>query len=84
MSEKLKTIPQLHLDVQALIQRADLYKDTLTYSSEIRGTYYAADKQEILILTTQRGYLRIRVEDVDTLIEELEEIAENSRSWRRR
>lgn len=64
-------LPKLRIDIGRLMSHADLKKDLVTYDSDIRGAAYIADDRDILIVSSTRGYYRLRQSDVDKLIEEL-------------
>ena len=78
----LNKLPKFKLDMQNLLLAADSEPDVLTYSSDIRGMTYAADTDSILILTVSNGYLRVRGKDINSMIEELQYIAEDMKRRR--
>lgn len=60
----------------------------ITYSSEVPGTGYIVDtkKAEVLMITKRNGNVRIRVEDVSAIAEELHNILEDMErfhGWRK-
>lgn len=60
----------------------------ITYSSEAPGTGYIVDTEEgdVLMITTRNGNVRIRVEDVSAIAEELHNILEDMKrfhGWRK-
>lgn len=60
----------------------------VTYSSEAPGTGYIVDteKAEVLMITKRNGNVRIRVEDVSEIAEELHNILEDMKrfhGWRK-
>lgn len=79
----LSSLPKFKLEMQNILLTADSEPDVLTYSSDIRGMAYAADTDSMLILTVSNGYLRIRGKDINSMIEELQYIAEDMKRRRR-
>lgn len=65
------TLPNLKIDLQALLLFADSREHLVTYSSDIRGTGYIADEKGVVIASCTRGYYLIDEKDIDDLIEEL-------------
>lgn len=60
----------------------------ITYSSEAPGTGYIVDMEEgdVLMITTRNGNVRIRMEDVSAIAEELHNILEDAvwfHGWRK-
>lgn len=60
----------------------------VTYSSEAPGTGYIADTEEgdVLMITARNGSVRIRMEDVSAIAEELHNILEDMvwlHGWRK-
>lgn len=60
----------------------------VTYSSEAPGTGYIVDTEEgdVLMITTRNGNVRIRMEDVSAIAEELHNILEDMvwfHGWRK-
>lgn len=60
----------------------------ITYSSEAPGTGYIVDMEEgdMLMITTRNGNVRIRMEDVSAIAEELHNILEDAvwfHGWRK-
>lgn len=60
----------------------------VTYSSEALGTGYIVDTEEgdVLMITTRNGNVRIRMEDVSAIAEELHNILEDMvwfHGWRK-
>ena len=60
----------------------------VTYSSEAPGTGYIVDMEEgdVLMITTRNGNVRIRMEDVFAIAEELHNILEDAvwfHGWRK-
>lgn len=60
----------------------------ITYSSEAPGTGYIVDteKGEVLMITARNGNVRIRMEDVSAIAEELHNILEDAvwfHGWRK-
>lgn len=60
----------------------------ITYSSEAPGTGYIVDMEEgdVLMITTRNGNVRIRMEDVSAIAEELHNILEDMvwfHGWRK-
>lgn len=60
----------------------------ITYSSEAPGTGYIVDTKEgdVLMITTRNGNVRIRLEDVSAIAEELHNILEDAvwfHGWRK-
>lgn len=60
----------------------------ITYSSEAPGTGYIVDTKagEVMMITTRNGNVRIRMEDVSAIAEELHNILEDAvwfHGWRK-
>lgn len=69
------------------VERATRNK-LITYSSEAPGTGYIVDteKAEVLMITKRNGNVRIRMEDVSAIAEELHNILEDMvrfHGWRK-
>lgn len=76
-------IQSIKINVENLLFSADMLKGILTYPSDIKGIGYAASEEELLIITDNRGYLRINVDDIDNIVAEITSIAESVRERRR-
>lgn len=76
-------ITPVRINVNKILFSADRLKDVLTYESDIKDIGYAASKDELLIVTSSRGYLRVKVEELSNIIPELNEIAESIKERRR-
>ena len=69
------------------VERAT-HNKLITYSSEAPGTGYIVDteKAEVLMITKRNGNVRIRMEDVSAIAEELHNILEDMvwfHGWRK-
>lgn len=70
------TIPSINLNVNQILHKADAIDDTLTYESEQKGFAYVVNKDELLILSTSSGYLRMTYEELETIRKEITGILE--------
>lgn len=70
------TIPSVSLDVNRILHKADSIDDTLTYESEQKGFAYVVNKDELLILSTSSGYLRMTYEELEEVRKEITGILE--------
>lgn len=70
------TIPNINLNVNQILHKADAIDDTLTYESEQKGFAYVVNKYELLILSTSSGYLRMTYEELETIRKEITGILE--------
>jgi|GEM_PF-709343 hypothetical protein len=70
------TIPSVVLNVNQILHKADAIDDTLTYESEQKGFAYVVNKDELLILSTSSGYLRMTYEELETIRKEITGILE--------
>ena len=77
-------IPIMKLHVSALLSRAERSLGLYTYPSDNPCAGYVTDGREILVLTTRKGYLRMKDEEATTLIEELQNIIEDNERFRKR
>ena len=77
MQNELKVLPKLRLAVNQILKRADIKRDLITFPSLISETGYITDLQDIMIVTQNRGYLRIKKGDLETMLQELEWIRED-------
>lgn len=82
--KRSKRIPPVRIRVSDLMTAADVLSDVLTFDSSLKGVGYAADRNGILIMTTDKGYLRVDIEDMETLLEELAYIKDDIKEWKRR
>ena len=73
---KLKAIPKLLLDTEAILRKVDGIKECVGFPSSIRGYGYAMDRDYILVITGCDGFLRINRGNIRTVIEELEYLEE--------
>lgn len=70
------TIPSINLNVNQILHKTDSIDDTLTYESEQKGFAYVVNKDELLILSTSSGYLRMTYEELETIRKEITGILE--------
>lgn len=70
------------MQTELLLAQADRKNFLYTYSSDLRGVGYVTDGEEILIITTNGGYLRIETKDLKTMLEELECVIEDNERFR--
>ena len=70
------TIPSINLNVNQILYKADSIDDTLTYESKQKGFAYAVNKDEILILSSSNGYLRMTYEELEVIRKEITGILE--------
>lgn len=70
------TIPSVALNINQILHKADAIDDTLTYESEQKGFAYVVNKDELLILSTSSGYLRMTYEELETIRKEITGILE--------
>lgn len=70
------TIPSINLNVNQILHKADSIDDTLTYESEQKGFAYVVNKDELLILSTSSGYLRMTYEELEEVRKEIAGILE--------
>ena len=77
MQNELKVLPKIRLAVNQILKRADIKRDLITFPSLISETGYITDLQDIMIVTQNRGYLRIKKGDLETMLQELEWIRED-------
>lgn len=70
------------MQTELLLVQADRKNFLYTYSSDLRGVGYVTDGEEILIITTNGGYLRIETKDLKTMLEELECVIEDNERFR--
>lgn len=70
------TIPNINLNVNQILHKADSIDDTLTYESEQKGFAYVVNKDELLILSTSSGYLRMTYEELEVIRKEITGILE--------
>lgn len=76
-------LPKIKIDTSKFLRQAESCADLITYDSDIFATGYVTDGKEILIITSSRGYLRMKEDDIRQLIEELQWIIENNDRFRR-
>lgn len=70
------------MQTELLLAQADRKNFLYTYSSDLRGVGYVTDGEEILIITSNGGYLRIETKDLKTMLEELECVIEDNERFR--
>ena len=75
-------IPRIKLKVGTLLFKADQHNDLYTYESELPGTAFITDGKDILIITSERGYLRLPGERLEKLIGELRTIKDDNDRFR--
>ena len=81
MSDLLNKLPRLRISTASLIQRADRSAELLSYDSENKDMFFAADKKGVVIFTHKNGYLRLDTKEIDALTEELMNIKEDIERW---
>lgn len=74
-------IPRLKLNVSRILDKAEALPETLTYESNNEGTAYVAGKEEILVFTSRKGYLRLRIEEARQMMVEIGNIIEDMERW---
>lgn len=79
----MKTLPKIKIDTCRFLRQAESCTDLITYDSEIYAAGYVTDRKEILIITSSRGYLRLKSEEAQILIRELQWITENNERFRK-
>lgn len=67
----LKELLRISLDTEQILRKAEGKRDLVTFPSTMRGVGYVTDKQELLILSSTGGYLRISEAMLPKFIEEL-------------
>lgn len=72
-----KEVPKIKLAIEQILRRAEGKKDLITYPSVIKKTGYITDLQDVMIITRDRGYLRVDAKDLKMLVQELEWINED-------
>ena len=77
MQGELKVLPKLRLAVEQILAKADGRKGLVTFPSLLSNTGYITDLQDIVIVTRDRGYLRIDKSDLKTMLQELEWIGDD-------
>ena len=65
-----KKIPRLSLRLNALLDKAECFEGLYTYTSDLEHTAFITDGEDILIITSKSGYLRLPGYQVDKLAEE--------------
>ena len=75
-------IPKIRLDIEQIATRAETMPHAFVYDSTLRSTYLMRRQNEILIITGNKGYLRIKKDDVPALVEELQNIKEDMEGHR--
>lgn len=76
MNRILRKIPNIRLDTEQIMRLVDANRDIIGFPSLLPSTGYAIDREEALVITGSRGFLRIKAEDIRTLREELAWIEE--------
>ncbi len=79
-----KKIPRLSLRLNSLLDKAECFEGLYTYSSDLEHTAFITDGEDILIITSKSGYLRLPGYQVDKLAEELKYIKEDNERFRKR
>lgn len=83
MSRGLKRIPKIKLSIEDILRRAESTNDLVTYASDLSGVGYVTDLSEVLIVTRCGGYLRLPIEIVTDIMQELEYVSEDAERRRR-
>ncbi|WP_144082124.1 hypothetical protein [Mobilibacterium timonense] len=69
--------------MESIMQSADQKNDLYTVDSDNVAYKFIADENDILIMSHKNGYLRVPLEEVEDLAQEVTEVAEVVRVWRR-
>lgn len=69
-------IPRLRLLIEQIANRAEAQGLTV-YASSLPAAYLIRADEEVLVVTHRKGYLRIKKEHIQPLIEELANIQED-------
>lgn len=77
--KKQSSLPLINLSLGNILDKADSCAGVMTYDSEIRGYGYAADKDGLIIISGNNGYIRISESNLDKAIEEIQYIREDIR-----
>lgn len=72
-------IPRFKLDTEVIANRAEAIPGAMVYASDLPSAYIIRQDAEALIITRRNGYLRLRAEDIPSLIEELANTLEDIR-----
>ncbi len=76
-------LPRFNLRMESIMQSADQKNDLYTVDSDNVAYKFIADENDILIMSHKNGYLRVPLEEVEDLAQEVTEVAEVVRVWRR-
>ena len=79
----LKKIPNLKLNLFSIMMNAENIKEAKTFDSDISGVGYVATKEEMIVVTTKGGYLRIDKDSIEPMLFEMENVLENMKRWKR-
>lgn len=69
-------IPKIKLNREQIARNAEAI-GAVVYASSLPRAYLIRDDEEVIIITHNNGYLRLREADIDNLIEELANIQED-------
>lgn len=74
MNKHLRKLPPISLDTAMIMQSADLKNNLISFSSNIKGVGYIGSPGDgIVVVTNKNGYLRMSIDDMPTMLEELQE-----------
>lgn len=66
------TIPIIKLDLERVFRKGDTLQGVKGIDSEVNSYGYLYDEREVAILSRDNGYIRIKKNDLRSIIEELE------------
>lgn len=75
-------LPRLRIDVFKLLAKADNRRDLTTYNSDVKGMGYVATDEDVLVMNGT-GFIRLRKDQLTSVIYELENILEDMTTWLR-
>lgn len=70
-------IPRIRLRTGTIASKADTRKDLYVYDSDIPGVYLIREEKNVMIITRENGYLILKVSEIDTIINELQNAKED-------
>ena len=73
----LDKIPRIRLRTGAIANKADMHKDLYVYDSDIPGVYLIREEKSVMIITRENGYLVLKVSEIETIINELQNAKED-------
>lgn len=78
-----RLIPNIDLNVDAILNKADHSKDAITMQSSLSGTAYAIGKDGGILIMDSHNFFGASLDDMRVIHQEMEYVIEQAERWQR-